>query len=152
MSTRERSVVMRAGIPFFILASVSIVSAGCGAAESNALGDDDIIAAPPLRITLGAEALAPGESLTAVARLTEPAPEEGALIVLSSNDDDALTMPATITVAAHAYAARFTVSNRYAGPRKSVTVFAAYEDSWAEKSLLVPSAPESICNLHVCLQ
>jgi hypothetical protein len=88
-------------------------------------------------------------TLTAVVRLREPVPVTGAEITLSSSDDS-LTIPAAITIDAGAHAARFNVSTSYAGKPKSVFISATYEDAWAQGRLFIPSAPASICNIHVC--
>lgn len=141
---------MRASGLLFILLSLPTISVGCAADDPDASREDDTIATSPLRITLEAEGLGPGESLTGVVRLGEPAPPDGAVIMLSSTDDDALTIPDTITVAASAHTAQFNVSNSYRGKRKLVKIFAAYQDAWTESHLFVPSAPAPICNLHVC--
>lgn len=141
---------MRARVLLVSISSLVILSAGCGAEDPDAFGKLEAMSPPPLSLTLGADALGAGESLTAEVTLSNPAPTNGAVIMLSSSDIDVLAMPPTITIAGRDDAARFVVTNRYAGKPKSAAIFASYEGVVAEKRLYIPIAPERICNLHAC--
>lgn len=144
---------MRVYSLLFAIASLAVLSAGCAAADPGGSGPEEIMTAPPLTLTLEADALAAGQSFTAEIKLRNPAPADGAVIALSSSDVAALTMPETITIAADDHTARFVVANRYAGRPKWVTIMAIYKGESVERRFYIPRTPdpaEPICNLHAC--
>jgi hypothetical protein len=143
---------MRASAFLFILLSWASFIPGCAGADPDTAPPGESATRPGLSLTLGADALAPGESLMALVRLGEPAPAGGTPIALWSSDEEWLEMPVTVTVAPDHSVARFALASRYSGPRKSVVIRASTEDDEAERQLFIPNAPEPVCNLHVCLQ
>jgi hypothetical protein len=142
---------MRTHIFIFAIASLAVLSAGCGAADPVGSGQDQTMTAPALTLTLEANELAAGQSFTVEVNVRNPAPDGGAVIVLSSSDVAALAMPETITIAAGDHTGRFAVANSYSGKPKSVIIVATYEGASAERRLYIPRTLDPICNLHFCL-
>jgi hypothetical protein len=146
----ERQVVMRAhilfAIPFF-----AVLSSACGGADSALRGPDETVQAP-LRVALGADALAAGESSTGTITLSKPAPDDGVAVALASSDDSSVVMPLTITIAPGEEAATFVLTNSYDGQIKLVRITASSEDATAEGFLYVPRMPPEppVCRTHAC--
>ena len=104
---------------------------------------------PPPPASLSALGVTPtsvtgGNTAQATVTLTGAAPAGGAVVTLSSSNTSAATVPATVTVAAGATSAGFTVSTTPVGASTSVTLTAAYNSVTHTAALtvnLVPTGP-----------
>src|SRR5215211_753601 len=86
---------------------------------------------PPGSAALSALTLSPtkvvgGNSVQGVVTLTSGAPSGGAIVTLSSSNTAAATVPASVTVAAGATSATFTIPTQTVAASTSVTISAAY--------------------------
>jgi hypothetical protein len=132
----------------FSVPVLAMVLWGCGGADPSTSPDPG--GQRPLQLLLEAEVLAVGESSTGTVNLSHPAPDEGAEIALSANDD-ALALPATITIASGDVTGTFVVTNSYGGDPKPVMIAAAYDSASAERELYIPCLPpEPVCKNHSC--
>src|SRR5205814_1397889 len=83
-----------------------------------------------------------GDSSTGTVTLSGPAPSGGAQVALSSNDTSVATVPSSVTVAAGATSATFTVSTSAVTASTTVTISASYAGVTKTASLTVnPTAP-----------
>jgi hypothetical protein len=147
----ERQVVMRAHI-LFAIPILAIFVSGCGGAVSSGLSAPDDTISAPLRLALGADALAAGASSTGTITLSEPAPDDGVAVALASSDDSSVVVPLTISVAPGEHTATFVFTNSYEGRPQLVRITANSEDAKAEAFLYVPRMPPEppVCKTHAC--
>jgi len=103
--------------------------------------------APPPAVTLSSLTLSPTsviggtQSSTGTVTLSGPAPSGGALVTLSSSNAAAVRVPASVTVAAGATSATFTVSTSAVTASTAVTISAAYGGVTRTASITVAPAP-----------
>ena len=133
-------------IPVFV-----ILSSGCGGTDS-ALGRPGKTVDAPLKVALGTDALAAGQSSTGTVTLGAPAPDDGVVVLLASSDDSSVAMPSTVTIAPGEGTATFVLTNGYDGQPKLVRITASSEDARAEGFLYVPRMPPEppVCRNHAC--
>jgi hypothetical protein len=81
------------------------------------------------------------QSSTGTVTLSGPAPAGGAQVALSSSNTTTANVPSSVTVAAGATSASFTVSTRTVASSTTVTIFAAYNGATRSASLTVTPAP-----------
>src|SRR5437016_790357 len=124
--------------------AVTISAAYGGATRTASLA---VTPAPPPPPTLASLGLNPtsvtgGNSSTGTVTLSGAAPTGGAQVALSSNNTAAVTVPSSVTVAAGATSATFTVSTSGVAASTTVTISAAYGGVTRSASLTVaPAAP-----------
>ncbi len=86
-----------------------------------------------------------GNSSTGTVTLSAPAPTGGAQVALSSNNTNAARVPSSVTVAAGATSATFTVSTSVVSASTAVTISATYAGVSKTASLTVqPAAPPAV--------
>jgi trimeric autotransporter adhesin len=88
-----------------------------------------------LSIVLGQSSVVGGDSVTAIATLTGPAPAGGAAVTLSGGE--AVTVPASVNVAAGASSATFTIQTRQVGGSIASTIGGAYGGASASAELTI---------------
>jgi hypothetical protein len=102
---------------------------------------------PPPVVSLSSLSLNPttltgGNSSTGTVTLSGPAPSGGAQVALSSSDTSVATVPSSVTVAAGATSATFSVSTSAVTASTTVTISASYAGVTKTASLTVhPAAP-----------
>jgi hypothetical protein len=104
------------------------------------------LSSTPASVSLSSLSLNPtsvmgGNSSTGTLTLSGPAPAGGAQVTLSSSDTAAARVPASVTVAAGATSATFTVSTSAVAASTTVTISAAYSGVIKSASLTVTPAP-----------
>jgi len=106
-----------------VSASTSItISANYGGTQTASL-----IVAPGLStVTLSPSSVNGGTSSTGTVTLTGPAPSGGAVVTLTSSNTSAAQVPASVTVAAGATKATFTITTSAVGSNASVTISGTY--------------------------
>jgi len=82
-----------------------------------------------------------GDSSTGTVTLSGPAPSGGAQVALSSSDPSVATVPSSVTVAAGATSATFTVSTSTVSASTTVIISATYAGVTKTASLIVNPAP-----------
>ncbi|PYT47751.1 MAG: hypothetical protein DMG44_17175 [Acidobacteria bacterium] len=93
-------------------------------------------------LSLNPTSVTGGNSSTGTVTLSGPAPTGGAIVALSSNNTTAARVPPSVTVAAGATSATFTVSTSAVTASTTVTISAAYGGTTRSASLTVtPAAP-----------
>src|SRR5712664_4069731 len=93
-------------------------------------------------LSLNPTSVTGGNSSTGTVTLSGPAPTGGAQVTLSSNNTTAARVPSSVTVAAGATSATFTVSTSAVTASTTVTISAAYGGATRSASLTVtPAAP-----------
>src|SRR5947208_1836781 len=102
--------------------------------------------APPPTPTLTSLTLSPtsvigGRSSTGTVALSGPAPSGGAQVALSSRDTSVATVPSSVTVAAGATSATFTVRTSAVSESTTVIISASYASLTKTASLTVNPAP-----------
>jgi hypothetical protein len=111
----------------------------------------------PASVSLSSLALNPtsvtgGDSSTGTVSLSEPAPAGGAQVTLSSGNTMAAKVPSSVTVAAGASSASFTVSTSVVAASTTVAISAAYGGATRSASLTVTAAsppPPTLSSLSV---
>jgi hypothetical protein len=109
--------------------------------------------APPPAVTLSSLTLSPTsviggtQSSTGTVTLTGAAPAGGAQVALSSSNTAAARVPSSVTVAAGATSATFTVSTSAVTASTAVTISAAYGGVTRTASITVAPAPPPPANL-----
>ena len=93
-----------------------------------------IVAAQIQNVTLSPASIAGGGSVQGTVTLSQPAPQGGAVISLSSSSG-AATVPATVTVPAGSMSATFTVSTSTVASSQNVTITASYGGGSAQTTL-----------------
>jgi hypothetical protein len=114
------------------LLAVSLLAYSCGGGYSS----------PPGSTTLSSIALNPttvngGSSSTGTVTLSGPAPSGGAIVYLSSGGSAAAMVPASVTVAAGADSATFTVTTSSVTSSTQVTISGSYGGTTKTASLTV---------------
>jgi hypothetical protein len=104
------------------------------------------LSSTPASVSLSSLSLNPtsvmgGNSSTGTLTLSGPAPAGGAQVTLSSSDTAAARVPASVTVAAGATSATFTVNTSAVAASTTVTISAAYSGVIKSASLTVTPAP-----------
>jgi len=128
--------------------SVTISASYAGATKTASLS-----VAPQGSATLSAIALNPmsvtgGAQSTGTVTLSGPAPTGGAAVSLMSDNTAAATVPASVTVAAGASSATFTVSTSTVTASTPVTITGSYGGGTKTASLtLLPQAPPTLSSL-----
>ena len=100
--------------------------------------------APPptlTSLTLSPTSVTGGDSSTGTVTLSGPAPSGGAQVALSSSDTLVATVPSSVTVAAGATSATFTVRTSAVTASATVTISASYAAVTKTASLTVNPAP-----------
>ena len=101
-------------------------------------------------MTLDPASVTGGSPSTGTVTLSGSAPSGGAVVSLSSNNTSAATVPASLTVAAGATSATFTVSTSAVTTSTPVTVSASYAGATKTASLTVtPPSPAMLSSLAV---
>ena len=93
-------------------------------------------------LTLNPTSVVGGSSSTGTVTLSGPAPAGGAQVALSSSNTTVARVPASVTIAAGATSAAFTVATSAVSASTAVTISAAYAGATRSASLTVtPAAP-----------
>jgi hypothetical protein len=124
--------------------TVTISASYAGATQSASLTVNPGAPPPPAltSLTLSPASVTGGNSSTGTVTLSGPAPSGGAQVALSSSDTSVATVPSSVTVAAGATSATFTVSTSAVGASTTVTISASYAGVTKTASLTVnPAAP-----------
>jgi hypothetical protein len=128
---------------------VTITAAYAGATRSASLTVTP--AAPPApaltSLTLNPTSVTGGNSSTGTVTLSGPAPAGGALVALSSSNALVAHVPASVTVAAGATSATFTVSTSPVVASTAVTISGSYGGAGRSASLTVNPAPAPVPTL-----
>ena len=100
----------------------------------------------PASVSLSSVSLNPatvtgGNSSTGTVTLSGAAPTGGAVVTLSSSNTSAATVPSSVTVAAGATSATFTVSTRAVAASTTVTISGTYSGATQSTSLTVTPPP-----------
>jgi hypothetical protein len=96
-------------------------------------------------LTLNPTSLIGGASARGTLFLTAPAPREGMVVQLESQDVSVAGVPATVRIPANATSAAIPVTTRAVGSLTSVTIAAHYEGTRVEQGLVVN--PPSLATL-----
>jgi hypothetical protein len=91
-------------------------------------------------LTLNPASVSGGNSSTGTVTLSGPAPSGGAQVALASNNTTAANVPSSVTVAAGATSATFTVTTRTVAASTPVTISASYGGVTKTASLTVTAA------------
>src|SRR6266513_202730 len=124
--------------------AVTISAAYGGATRTASLAVTPAAPPPPSLASLGLNptSVTGGNSSTGTVTLSGPAPAGGAQVALSSSNTAAATVPSSVTVAAGATSATFTVSTSGVTASTTVTISAAYGGVTRTASITVaPAAP-----------
>lgn len=124
-------------------ASVTISATYGGVSRSASLTVKPVPppAPTPTSLTLNPTSVIGGNSSTGTVTLSGPAPTGGAQVVLSSSNTTVAHVPASVTVAAGATSATFTVSTSAVGASTAVTISGAYGGVSRTASLTVQPVP-----------
>jgi hypothetical protein len=121
-------------------AAATITATGGGASRSASL----TVTAPSgpslSTLSLNPTTVASGGTSTGTVTLTGAAPSGGAVVSLSSSNTSAATVPTSVTIAAGATAATFTVTARTLSTTTSATISAVYAGVTRTASLSVTAA------------
>jgi len=127
-----------------------VVTNAVGSVSSNAA--TLTVTPPPLptvsSLTLNPTSVTGGSSSAGTVTLSGPAPSGGAVVSLSSSNPIAAMIPSSVTVAAGATSATFTVSTNPVGTSTSATISASYGGVTRTASLAVTSATLSSLTLN----
>ena len=124
--------------------TVAISASYAGATKTASL---TVNAVPPPPVSLSSLTLSPtsvtggAQSSTGTVTLSGPAPSGGAQVALSSSNTSAARAPSTVTVAAGATSATFTVSTSAVIAPATVTISASYGGTTKTASLAVKPVP-----------
>jgi len=109
----------------------------------------NVLASPPLVLSIGATALDAGQSTIVTLGINSPAPAGGAAVTMSSSNPAAIAVPATATIPAGTYSTTFSVTNQYTSGSNLVTISAIYDGASASDSVDVfippPRCPTQQC-------
>ena len=122
--------------------AVTISAAYGGATRTASLAVTPAAPPPPSLASLGLNptSVTGGNSSTGTVTLSGPAPAGGAQVALSSSNTAAATVPSSVTVAAGATSATFTVSTSGVTASTTVTISAAYGGVTRTASITVAPA------------
>ena len=116
-------------------AGVTVYTPAPGGGTSNAINFDIL---PVLSsVTVNPATVVGGASSTGTVRLSGPAPAGGALVSLSSNNSPVASVPASVTVAAGASSATFTITTSAVSGSTAVTISGLYGGVTRSASLAV---------------
>jgi hypothetical protein len=128
-----------------VAASTTVtISATYGSATRSALLTVTPASPPPATLSsfsLNPTSVTGGNSSTGTVTLSGPAPAGGAQVALSSGNTTVASVPSSVTVAAGATNATFTVSTSAVAASTTVTISAAYGGATKSASLSLTPAP-----------
>src|SRR5581483_2260848 len=102
----------------------------------------------PSSVTLHPASVPGGTNSTGTVTLSGPAPAGGAVITLTSNDTADATLPASVTVAANATTATFTVNTTPVASDTLVTISATYNGSTQTGMLTIRAPSPALLDLN----
>jgi hypothetical protein len=128
------------------LLAVSLCTYSCGGGYSNTPGSATLSA-----MALNPTSVTGGSPSTGTVTLSGPTPGGGAVVPLSSDNSAAATVPASVTVAAGASSATFTVTTSSVTASTPVTISASYAGVTKTASLTVapPGTPAGTYTLTI---
>jgi hypothetical protein len=126
-------------------ATATITTAYSGVSKTAAL---TVSPAAVSTLTANPASVTGGTNSTGTVTLTGPAPAGGAVVVLSSSNTTAATVPASVTVAANATSATFVITGKTVPAAATATITATYSGTSKTASLAIKPAALSSVSLN----
>lgn len=135
-----------------VTTSVSLPTAVTISASAGGVGQTRLMTVGPTSLqglTLLPSSVGAGSAATGEVRLSNPAPEGGIFVSLSSNDTNKATVPATVTVPGGALSATFPITTLPIPLTSGTTINATYGETTKSATLTIFGANDAFATISV---